>query len=174
MFSVKEGELDKLGLLFERYRKVLYSFFYFDEDLSEDLVQNVFIRILKYRHTFKGHGEFRMWMFHIARNVNHEHYRYNAKLGKRVEMNSHFERLPDNGNDSRGQDRETDLQLLGLAISKLDHDKQEIITLSKIDGMKYKDIAGLLNCTESAVKIRVFRALKELRVIFKKIKSSHG
>ena len=49
MLQVKEGQLDKLGLLFERYNKSLYGFFYrltLDREVSEDLVQNVFLRTI--------------------------------------------------------------------------------------------------------------------------------
>jgi hypothetical protein len=80
MLKVKEGNLDKLGLLFERYKKPLFGFFYGltkDAELCEDLVQNVFFRILKYRYLFRGDGDFKTWMFHIARNVNHDHFRKN-------------------------------------------------------------------------------------------------
>ena len=78
MVKVRDGDIGKLGLLFERYKKSLYGFFYGmnrDSDLSEDLVQNVFYRILKYKHVFRGDGDFKVWMFHIARNVNHDHFR---------------------------------------------------------------------------------------------------
>ncbi|HNV31114.1 MAG TPA: sigma-70 family RNA polymerase sigma factor, partial [Cyclobacteriaceae bacterium] len=78
MMKVREGDLDKMGLLFERYKRPLYGFFYGlnkEQELSEDLVQNTFLRILKYRHLFRGDGDFRAWMFHIARNVNIDHHR---------------------------------------------------------------------------------------------------
>src|SRR5690348_11487914 len=77
MLRVRDGETDTLGLLFERYKRPLYGFFYGmnrDSELSEDLVQNVFFRILKYRYLFRGEGDFKTWMFHIARNVNNDHY----------------------------------------------------------------------------------------------------
>ncbi len=61
MLKVKSGDLDKLGLLYERHKKRLFGFFYkmnSDASLSEDLVQNVFVRMLKYKHTFTGEGSF--------------------------------------------------------------------------------------------------------------------
>jgi len=82
MMLVRDGDLDKLGLLFERYKKPLYSFFYGmnrSQELSEDLVQNTFLRIMKYCHLFRGDGDFRTWMFHIARNVSHYHFRKDKK-----------------------------------------------------------------------------------------------
>jgi DNA-directed RNA polymerase specialized sigma24 family protein len=61
MIKVRDGDLARLGLLFERYKKPLYGFFYGlnrNQDLSEDLVQNTFFRIMKYRHLFRGDGDF--------------------------------------------------------------------------------------------------------------------
>ena len=54
MLKVKSGNVAMLGLLYERYKKWLFNFFqqmYYNADVSEDLVQNIFVRILKYKHT---------------------------------------------------------------------------------------------------------------------------
>ena len=50
-------------------------------------------------------------------------------------------------------------------------EKREILVLSKYQEMKYKEIANLLNLTESAVKVRIFRALKELRMVYEKLET---
>ncbi len=176
MFLVKEGDLDKLGPLYERYKKVLFAFFYrmnYDKELSEDLVQNVFIRILKYRTTFKGKGEFRIWMFHIARNVNHEHYRRNSKLGSADKLRNVHHLISDFSEIEETKKKEDDLALLDRAITLLNEDKREIIMLSKIENIKYSDIGEILNCSENTVKIKVFRAMKELKSVYEKIKDHY-
>lgn len=45
----------------------------YNKEASEDMVQNVFYRMLKYRHTFTGKGEFKVWMFHLGRNMLRDH-----------------------------------------------------------------------------------------------------
>lgn len=167
MQKVKDGDLDKLGLLFERYKKVLFGFFYNmnrDADLSEDLVQNVFMRILKYRAGFKGEGEFKVWMFHIARNVGYDHYKKN-KLRVTEDIDSWKDSLGDNECNTEIQmEKREDLDLLDMAMSRLDHEKREVLTLSKLEGMKYQHIGDILNCSEGAVKVKVFRALQALKL----------
>lgn len=82
MLNVKAGESHTLGLLYERYKKRLFGFFYQmckDANLSEDLVQNVFIRVLKYKHTYNEESNFLSWLFRIARNVYYDQFKVNSK-----------------------------------------------------------------------------------------------
>jgi len=86
--KVRDGDPEKLGLLYERYKRPLLGFFIGmvrDRELGEDLVQNTFVRILKYKHLFRGDGDFRTWMFHIARNVKNDHFRKNKMVHEKVE-----------------------------------------------------------------------------------------
>jgi RNA polymerase sigma factor (sigma-70 family) len=171
MDRVKNGELDKLGLLFERYKKPLFGFFYGmhkDRDLSEDLVQNVFVRVLKYRTVFRGDGEFRAWLFHIARNVSHDHFRK-----KRVPAGESIEDWQDHlGSDENRFSQiqsEEEHDLLGLALDKLHPEKKEVLLLSKYQEKKYKEIAEQLGCSEAAVKVKVFRAMQDLKMIYQEM-----
>ena len=80
MIEVKQGDLSKATVLFDRYHKHLYNFFVkisFDRDLGQDLTQNVFFRMIKFRHTYRAESNFKSWIFKIARNVNADHYRKN-------------------------------------------------------------------------------------------------
>ena len=169
MLKVRNGDLDKLSLLFERYKKQLFVFFYKmtnDSQLSEDLVQNVFIRVLKYRRTFRGEGAFKVWLFHIGRNEFYDHHRRNKN---NISLGPADEDLTNHREDEQDREKEFNLKLLKIALNRLKVDRKEVIMLSKIDGLKYSEIARILNCTEGTVKSKVFRALKELREEFTKV-----
>lgn len=171
MLKVKEGDLGKLGLLFERYKRPLYGFFYGltkNGEVSEDLVQNVFFRILKYRYLFRGEGDFKTWMFHIARNVNNDHFRKN-KLNAKDSLEDWQERLGSNENRSTEIQNDEELQILSMAMDRLPVDKREIILLSKFQDKKYKEIGEIIGCSEGAVKVKVFRALQELKEVYRKL-----
>jgi RNA polymerase sigma-70 factor (ECF subfamily) len=171
MLKVKEGDLDRLGLLFERYKRPLFGFFYGlskNAELSEDLVQNVFFRILKYRHVFRGDGDFRTWMFHIARNVNNDHYRKN-KFKKVEPVEDWQDRLGAQDAHATDLQQREEQQLLSMAMDRLPDDRKEILLLSKFQEMKYKEIGELLGCTEGTVKVKVFRALQELKAVYKQL-----
>ena len=171
MLKVKDGDLDRLGLLFERYKKPLFGFFYGmnkDAELCEDLVQNVFFRILKYRYLFRGEGDFKTWMFHIARNVNHDHYRKN-KLGKTESVDEWNERLGHSDIYTTQVQQDEELKMLSLAMERLPEDKREILMLSKFQDKKYKEIGEIIGCSEGAVKVKVFRALQDLKAVYKQL-----
>ncbi|HEX8039922.1 MAG TPA: RNA polymerase sigma factor [Chryseosolibacter sp.] len=171
MTKVKNGDLDKLGLLFERYKKPLFGFFYGmnkDTAVSEDLVQNVFFRILKYRYLFREEGEFRTWMFHIARNVSHDHFRKIKWKGKE-DIENWKDRLSNNENRQEEYRHDDEMRLLSMAMDKLPEDRREILLLSKYQEKRYREIGEILGCTETAVKVKVFRALQELKEIYKQL-----
>lgn len=165
MIKVKNGDLDKLGLLFERYHRPLFSYFYRmsnEYQVSEDLVQSVFERLLKYRQTYTGKGRFSTWLFSIARNARIDHYRKEKRNGIMLEIDE--ERLEVEEPESQSAYKTSaKKQLLEKAMDRLEEEKREIIILSRYEGLKYKEIAELLESTEGAVKVKMFRAMKELK-----------
>ena len=164
MLKVKDGNLDQLGLLFERYHRLLYRFFqnYHQRPECQDLVQTVFLRILKYRHLFKeNEGEFKTWMFRIARNVNMDFFKKQKRNRTEVLENQSF-KFSAEMDVSLGEEKEEIIKLRA-ALKNLDEEKREIIVMSKLQGLNYKEIGEVLQCSEGAVKVRVFRALKGLR-----------
>ncbi|HEX5170135.1 MAG TPA: RNA polymerase sigma factor [Cyclobacteriaceae bacterium] len=171
MVKVRDGDIDKLGPLFERYKRPLYGFFYGmnrDAELSEDLVQNVFYRILRYRHVFRGDGDFKVWMFHIARNVNHDHFRKD-KIRNKESVDHWQEKLKDETNRYTEFEHSEEMMILSAAMERLPEEKREILLLSKFHEKKYKEIGEILGCSEGAVKVKVFRALRELKETYQQL-----
>lgn len=173
MLKVKEGDLDKLGLLFERYNRRLYHFFYRmtrRRDVSEDLVQGVFERILKYRHSYTSNGSFATWIFQIARNLQIDHYKSNQNKEELDDLIDWDQLEGESFESEEEQHEKEELKQLQQALDQLEDTKKQTLILSRFEGFKYKEIAEIMNCSESAVKVRIFRALNELEVLVKEIK----
>ncbi|MEL7122100.1 MAG: RNA polymerase sigma factor [Bacteroidota bacterium] len=174
MQRVRMGEVQYLGLLFERYHKILFTFFYNrnkDIQLSEDLVQNVFLQILKNKHQYKGNGLFKHWLFVIARNTKNNHFR-KTKVQFFDTLEDWKEKITDETiNPSRSMMHQEDMSLLKVALNQLDPEKKEILMMSKMQGMKYKEIGEKLGYSEGAIKVKVYRALKELKEKFKQLEA---
>lgn len=167
MAKVKQGHLEHMGLLFERYHRQLFSYFYrmvSHAENSEDLVQEVFYRILKYKHTFTGEGKFTTWMFHLARNVCIDHYQKQGKRGKQLPVAEEAGHIPDEHHlpDEQLSAKEESV-MLAKALDKLPLEYKEVIVLSKYEELKYAEIGELLGCSEGAVKVKVFRAMQALK-----------
>jgi RNA polymerase sigma factor (sigma-70 family) len=170
MLQVRSGEAEMLGVLFDRYHTPLYNFYTKmtqDRALSEDLVQDVFLRILRYRQTYRPGTPFRAWIYHIARNA-----RVDAMRKVKPEAPMLAEPTAPATADAAQQKQEA--QLLQRALMQLPEDKREILILSRYQELKYEEIARLMGCEVGAVKVRVHRALQQLREAFRQLERGAG
>ncbi len=164
MTAVKGGELQQATELFDRYNKRIYNFFVkicFDRELSHDLTQNVFLRMLKYRNSYKADHKFQSWIFQIARNVYADHYRKNkAKFSDFADLEQCAEEASSVIDDMERSHKE---RLLQRALTKLPEDQREVLVLSRFQELKYEEIAKMTDTTVANVKVKVHRAIKRLR-----------
>ena len=150
-------------MLFERHHAKLYRYYLRmtgNSQLSEDLVQEVFFRMLKYRETYRQECGFTTWMYRIARNAHIDQMR------KRKWEVALEEGWDGPARAAQSLDESEDLEFVRLALLRLPPEKRELLVLSRFQGMKYEQIAELLDCEVGTVKVRVFRAMQALREIF--------
>lgn len=171
MTGIAGGDSALLAHLFERHHLPLFRYLVHltggNRSLSEDLTQEAFLRVLKHAASFKPGLSFSVWLFGIARNA------YFDLLRKR--------RVESPGldfDDFRSSEpmleevlaRKQDVQFLGEALGRLSEAKREVLVLSRFHNMRYEDIARLMQCEVSTVKVRVYRALRELRERFSELR----
>jgi RNA polymerase sigma-70 factor (ECF subfamily) len=175
MNEVRDGDTRKLAVLFERHHKSLFNFFMHlngDRDLSEDLVQDVFFRMLRYRHTYDSKHAFTSWMYQIARNASVDHAR-KRKPEVPIESGPGSEErntMPEPVSTAPGAEeqlrRTQEVRLLRQALEKLPEEKREILVLSRFQNLKYEEIAAILGCELGTVKVRIYRATRALGQIY--------
>jgi RNA polymerase sigma factor (sigma-70 family) len=167
MEKVKSGDVDKLGMLYDRHKKMLFGYFYRQTcvpETSEDLVQNVFYRILRYRQQFRNEGKFSSWMYSIAHHVFLDHLK-NQKKRKEYSIHGLKSDTKEPSYDDDHSEQFERRELLEKAMGQLSDEQREALILSRFHDLKYKEIAEIVNCTEGTVKVRIFRALDQLRKI---------
>jgi RNA polymerase sigma-70 factor (ECF subfamily) len=163
MLQVRDGADEMLGVLFDRYHTPLYNFYSKltgDRTLSEDLVQEVFLRILKYKRSYTPGSNFRGWIYQIARNTRVDHLR---------KQKPETPWTPEIEPSAKPQDtaqQQQEVSMLHRALMQMSEEKRELLILSRLQELKYDEIAKVLGCNVVTVRVRVHRALEELRLIY--------
>jgi RNA polymerase sigma-70 factor (ECF subfamily) len=167
MEDVKEGKVEKMAVLFEKHHVPLFNFFMRltgNRNISEDLVQDVFMRMLKYRTTYQGRSKFTLWMYQIGRNA---HIDYLRKKKDELPLDEQWsDPITQEASPEEKLEGGQDAQLLRQALAKLPLKKREVLILSRYQNLKYKEIAELMDCHIGTVKAHVHRAIKELGKIY--------
>jgi len=159
MAQVAQGDLDVLQILFKRHHLHVFNFLYKmsgDKMLSEDLTQDVFYKVIKYRSSYKN-GKFISWLFTIARNSLKTHFTRNKDRHTDLEQVEH--RI---GEETKNED----YSQLQHALNKLETSDREVIVMNRFQEIRYTEIAEIIGSTEGAVKTKVSRALKKLKTIY--------
>jgi RNA polymerase sigma-70 factor (ECF subfamily) len=164
MTEIKNGNLDLASELYDIYSKRLYNYFVKlsqDKETGYDMMQDTFLRMIKYRHTYKDGKSFKTWIFQISRNVFKDYYKKHKMMYtsysdiNQIQNELHF------GEDI--SELEHQKLLLHKSMLRLPEESREILVLSRFKDMKYQEIADILNLSVSHVKVKVFRAIKKLR-----------
>ena len=163
MHDVAGGNLDAMTFIFERYHLRIFNFLVQmtrDKEVAEDLTQNVFYKVIRYRTSYKG-GQFVSWIFKIARNLFSDYYHKQKKM----QSNTTIENVMDSAVVT-SEHKTDDLNHLQLALSRLKIEERELIVMNRIQGMRYDKIAEITGSSEGAVKVKVHRIIKKLRSVY--------
>ncbi len=127
----------------------------------EDVAQETLLQVHKYLDTFRGTDEraFLAWVFHIAENrIRDLADWHGAKKRQPIVPLSFSQTSP-----STAASRRERVQQVVDALQHLNEDQREVVRLLRFEGRTTKEIAELKDCSENAVRIRYFRAMKALR-----------
>ena len=164
MEAVKGGDLSRASLLFDRYNKRLFNFLAkmtMDRDLAEDLTQNVFVRMIRYRNSYKEGARFQSWIYQVARNVFSDHYKANKnRKSSFMDIEKIRDQIPDNNEGRKVEEQE---HLLQRSLALLNDEQRELLVLTRFQHMKYDEVADLMDTTVANIKVKVHRAIGKLR-----------
>ena len=173
MLRVRDGDDESFRVLLEKHRSPVIRFVYRmvqDQAVSEELAQEVFLRVYRSRETYEPTARFTTWLFRIATHL--------ALNWLRDGRNERGQQRLDDDKDGvipafQVPDRrptveqrmvhQTGLQAVRDAIALLPAKQRAAVLMHKYEEMEYAQIAHVLECSESAVKSLLFRAYETLR-----------
>ena len=169
MQQVKDGNLSEMSVLFERYNVRLYNYFLKltrNKLISQDLTQNLFYRMIRYRNSYRNEYSVKAWMYQMARNL---HFDYCKEEKRSVELFLNTDTYPVDITDESEGFPEDDYERLERSIAALSNEQRELIILSRYQGLKYEEISLILNQSVPAIKVAMHRAIKRLRGVYFKL-----
>lgn len=151
-----------------RVANIAYSMLSDRED-ALDAAQEVFVRVYKSLGAFRGESSVSTWIYRITRNVCTDFLRKRRGVVQSLDAEEDDEpkkEIADESNSpERIAERNEKIQAVRKAISALEDNQREVITLYDINGLSYEEIADVLKCPVGTVKSRLYRARDALRKI---------
>ena len=154
-------ETISLSELYERFSKDIFRYSFSilkDEEKAKDAVQDVFVKYAESESSFKRNCSQKTWLLVLTRN-----YCYN-KIKSKSYNNDRLE----NYTNSKFYENDYDSEItIKDALMQLNVEQNELIYLLEYEGYSYKEIAEITKQSLENVKIKIFRARKNLREILK-------
>jgi len=176
MEAYQRGNSRAFDVLLQRHKRPVYNFLtrqVGDRELAEDLLQEVFLRVIKGARKYKREAKFTTWLYTIARNLCVDNAR-RAKHRRAASLDQ-----PIGGVEGRSTMGElvsdkgpaVDRQVIGrqlqqrlkAAVAQLSEEQREVFLMRETLQMPFKEIAEVVGCPENTVKSRMRYALENLR-----------
>lgn len=179
----RQGDQNAQGKLVQLWYKRIYNFgykFFLEHDLAMEVAQKTFISMCRNLRGLQDTSRFKSWLYKIAVNNCREEARRmkgNRSLSFDRVWNREADESPAWESSSRRLDnperqfRQLELSdILQQALQELNEDQREVVIMKEYEGLKFREIAEILNISENTVKSRMYYGLEGLRKILEKKK----
>ena len=175
MLRVKDGDDAAFNYLIEKYRRPIISFMYrmvHNSAIAEELAQEVFLRVYRSREGYAASAKFTTWLYRIATNlaVNHARDNKHERPETKVSLDESDEETglsidvaDTTPNVEQKMLRRERLAAIRRHVEELPERQRLAVMMHKYQNMDYRQIAGVLQLSESATKSLLFRAYETLR-----------
>jgi RNA polymerase sigma-70 factor (ECF subfamily) len=177
MARYQQGEMAAFAELVERHEKKLWNFirrFVADSTIAEDLLQEVFLRVIRSATEWQPSAKFSTWIYTIARNLCTDSARRGALRradsldqtpGTSDDSGAHrIDRVPSpNGNAEQAAMNREIASRVDIALAALPVEQREVFLMREVMDMSFAEIAAVTRASEPTVKSRMRYALERLR-----------
>ncbi|NOY78780.1 MAG: sigma-70 family RNA polymerase sigma factor [Calditrichaeota bacterium] len=181
--SFKQGDMHAFNLLVWRWQKPVLNFlvrFVGNIPEAEDLAQQTFLKVFKKLRGLKDPRKFSPWLYRIASNQARDHLRQRKKraavsLNRSIDGTSEgetrFDQIladPTMHNPEQLLDQNHLQVVLNRSLQEISEEQRMVIILRFYQGLKFQEIADVLDIPEGTAKTRFYFGLKALRSVFKR------
>ena len=169
--KARKGDHDATNRLVQLWYKRIYNYVFKylgDHDLAMEVSQKTFIKLHTHIRQLKDPGSFKSWLYRIATNYCHDEQRRAGKKWVVSVSDGHGDMEKSEYDPDRQYQRGELTELLGSALSELNHDQREVVIMKEYEGLKFREIAEVLNLSENTVKSRLYYGLGALKKILNK------
>ncbi len=174
------GHQTAYDLLFDRYKKRIFHFLYrytHNEDDSEDLVQETFLRVYRSRNSYNRIAKFSTWLYTIALNLAKTQHKKKQRMEMvsfhNDEMNQTFEVTDVMDNHELEPDKmyqkRTLVRYIEVALQKISTDFREVLILRDIQGLSYEEISEVTGFPMGTVKSKLNRGRVQLQQLLRRM-----
>jgi len=167
-----DGNENCLEILITKHKARIYNFIYskvFDRDLSEDIFQDTFIKVINTlkRGKYNEEGKFLPWVMRIAHNLVIDHFRKSNRLPKFQSRNSDFDiftMISDGAKNAESQLINNQImEDVRRLVDELPNDQKEVVLMRLYQDMSFKEIADNTNVSINTALGRMRYAILNLR-----------
>jgi len=161
----QNGRQEAVASLYEKYFDAIYRFFYWqtnmESEVAEDLTHDTFIEMVKSIRKFKHKGNFKNWLYTIAKRQLANWLRSKYNLPK----SPLFDYLPEPESSVDPEKQEEAAKQVEELLDKLSETERSVIILRYLKNYSVKETATELKISVSNVKVVAHRSIKKLREI---------
>lgn len=177
MLAYRQGEAEAFNVLLRRHQRPVFNFLVRqlgNRTMAEDLLQEVFLRVIKSAASYKREAKFTTWLYTIARNLCIDNAR-RAKHRRAASLEQPIGKRDDGSRTLKdvvadkgpGVDRQVTSQRLqeriAEAVNTLSEEQREVFLMREQQNLPFKQIAQVVGVPENTVKSRMRYALEHLR-----------
>jgi RNA polymerase sigma factor (sigma-70 family) len=175
MKLLQEDEMSAFEILYDRYRTPLFSYLkrQAGDAVAEDLLQEIFIKIVNGKNSFAFQSSVRTWIWTITRNALTDYYRSAANQHRKMDeefLSEEGEEVLPSLEESQEEMilKKTSQRQLELCLEELPANQKEAVLLQTQSELSYEEVGAIMKTTTKAIKSLLSRARAGLLDCFKR------
>ena len=180
MLSYRDGDEEAFEILYRRYEKPVLNFIYrlvMSAGDAEELCQEVFFRVARGKKKYNVTAKFKTWLFQIARNLcrdrlrrmkHRSHLSLNTLMLSQDDDYVEFQELishPSSVDPMKQVETGERKVMVQQAIASLPEEQRLVVIMREYHGLKFSEIADIMNCPVGTVKSHNYRVHGKLKEI---------